>query len=369
MKKFFLSLICITAGLLLGGLILKFAGIDAIEAYKVMWNGAFSRPGYIANIIIRSTPLILTGLSVAFAFRTGLFNIGAEGQFIMGALSAAFFGVMFNFNPWIQIPAVIFFSLIVSGIYGGFAGFLKARFGVHEVISTIMLNWIALYFSNYMVQRVGFHKPGTETSEYINPSTSLTFFEDWKSSDSAIEFFSRHSLLGEFMRPSVNAGILFALVAAIIVWFILKKTTFGFKLKAVGSSIEAARYAGINVNKKMTQSMMISGALSGLAGATHVMGVSKNVAILAAHEGYGFDGIAVSLIGANSPMGSVLAGFFLGGLKYSGQKLQSALEAPSEVIGIMIGAIIFFIAIPIVFEKPLNKLFLKVSKKWSQHHE
>lgn len=362
MKRFLLSALCVIAGLLLGGFILKLSGISALEAYKVMWNGAFSRPSYIAYIIIRSTPLILTGLSVAFAFRTGLFNIGTEGQFVMGALSAAYFGLMFNFNPWIQIPLVITLSLIISGLYGGFAGFLKARFGVHEVISTIMLNWIALYFSNYMVLSEGFHRPGTETSEFINPSSSITLWEDWKISDLGIEWLGQHEFLKEFMRPTVNAGIFFALIAAVIVWIILSKTTFGFKLKAVGLSSEAARYAGINVNKKMTQSMIISGALSGLAGATHVMGVSKNVAILASHEGYGFDGIAVSLIGSNTPIGSVLAGFFLGGLKYSGQKIQSALEAPSEVISIMIGAIIFFIAIPVVFEKIIDQ-FLKLWKR------
>lgn len=366
MKKFLLSILCVISGLLMGGLILKLSGISPLEAYKVMWNGAFSRPGYIAYIIIRSTPLILTGLSVAFAFRTGLFNIGSEGQFVIGALSAAYFGFLFHFSPWIQIPLVILLSLITSGLFGGFAGFLKARFGVHEVISTIMLNWIALYFSNFVVLSEGFHKPGTETSEYISPSTSLTFFEDWKTSDAGLEWLSHHPFLSEFLRPTVNAGIFFALIAAVMIWFILSKTTFGFKLKATGLSPEAARYAGINVNKKTTQAMMISGALSGLAGATHVMGVSKNVAILAAHEGYGFDGIAVSLIGANTPFGSVLAGFFLGGLKYSGQKIQSALEAPSEVISIMIGAIIFFIAIPVIFERSMtffNSLFLKMRGK------
>ena len=356
MKKLLLSILCVVSGLLIGGLVLKLSGISALEAYQVMWKGAFSRPSYIAYIIIRSTPLILTGLSVSFAFKTGLFNIGAEGQFIMGALSAAYFGYIFNFNPWIQIPLVIILALIVSSLFGGFAGFLKARFGVHEVISTIMLNWIALYFSNFIVMSNGFHRPGTETSEFINPSSTLTILEDWKTSDKGFEWLGHHEFLNEFMRPTVNAGIFFALISAIIIWFILKKTTFGFKLKAVGSSPEAARYAGINVNKKMTQSMMISGALSGLAGATHVMGVSKNVAILAGHEGYGFDGIAVSLIGSSTPAGSVIAGFFLGGLKYSGQKIQSALEAPSEVISIMIGAIIFFIAIPVIFEKQIDKI-------------
>jgi simple sugar transport system permease protein len=362
MKKFLFSFLCVLAGLLFGALILKLSSISPIEAYKVMWNGAFSRPSYIAYIIIRSTPLILTGLSVAFAFRTGLFNIGSEGQFIIGALSAAYFGHLFNFNPWIQIPLVLFLSVFFSSFYGGLAGFLKARFGVHEVISTIMLNWIALYFSNYMVLREGFHRPNTETTEFINSSTSITFLENWKSSDAGVEWLSHHPFLSEFMRPSVNAGIFLALFSVLIIWILLTKTTFGFKLKAVGLSPEAARYSGINVHKKMTLSMMIAGGLSGLAGATQVMGFSKNIAILAMHEGYGFDGIAVSLIGSNSPIGSIIAGFFLGALKYSGQKIQSALEAPSEVISIMIGAIIFFVAIPIIFEYPINK----ISKLWEK---
>jgi simple sugar transport system permease protein len=137
----------------------------------------------------------------------------------------------------------------------------------------------------------------------------------------------------------------------LFIWIILNKTTFGFKLKSVGLSPVASRYAGINVERKLTQSMMIAGSLSGLAGALHVMGVSKNVAILAAHEGYGFDGIAVALIGSSTPLGSLFAGLFLGTLKYSGQKIQSALGAPSEVILIMIGTIIFFISIPNFWRK------------------
>jgi simple sugar transport system permease protein len=307
-----------------------------------MWNGAFSKPQYIAYIIIRSTPLILTGLSVSFAFRTGLFNIGSEGQFIIGALTAAFFGVKFAFAPFIQIPLIILLAIFFSSLYGGISGFLKARFGIHEVISSIMLNWIALYYSNYAVMVDGFHRPNTETSEFISPSTSITFFENTKPSTSP---------WSEFFNPPVNAGIFIAIIAVIVIWVILNKTTFGFKLKSVGFSPEASRYAGINIEKKMTQSMMIAGALSGLAGALHVMGVSKNIAILAAHEGYGFDGIAVSLIGSSTPLGTLVAGFFLGTLKYSGQKIQSALGAPSEVILIMIGAIIFFIAIPNLWRK------------------
>lgn len=349
MTKFMISLLSVILGLLVGGLVLKLSGISPVEAYQVMWEGAFSQPNYLAYIIIRSTPLILTGLSVAFAFRTGLFNIGTEGQFIIGALAATYFGFTFDFSPWIQIPLVMILATMVAAFYGGLSGFLKARFGVHEVLSTIMLNWIALYLSNYAVFVPGFRRPDMETSEFIKDSASITLYSDWKVSDIGLEWLSRHEFWQSFMRPPVNAGIFIALIAVIVVWIILSKTTFGYKLKAVGFSPMASEYAGINTKIKVTQSMMIAGALSGLAGATHVMGVSKNIAVLAAHEGYGFDGIAVALIGSNNPFGVLFSGFFLGALKYSGQKLQSTLEAPSEVIGIMIGAIIFFISIPMIF--------------------
>lgn len=359
MKNVIVSLMSVLLGLLVGGIILKLFGISPLEAYGVMWEGSVSRPNYIAYIIIRSTPLILTGLSVAFAFRTGLFNIGAEGQFIMGALAATYFGYHFDFSPWIQIPLVLVLGTLIAALYGGLSGFLKARFGVHEVLSTIMLNWIALYFSNYAVFLPGLRRPDTETTEFIKDSASITLLEKWKVSDAGIAWLSEHEFWQSFMRPPVNAGIFIALIAVIVIWIILSKTTFGYKLKAVGKSPEAALYAGINTKMKITQSMMIAGALSGLAGVTHVMGVSKNVAVLAAHEGYGFDGIAVALIGSSQPFGVLISGFFLGALKYSGQKLQSALEAPSEVIGIMIGAIIFFIAIP--------SLFNFVTKAWRKN--
>ena len=350
MKNFLISILSIVLSFLVGALVLKISGISPIEAYSVMWEGSFSQPNYIAYIIIRSTPLILTGLSVAFAFRTGLFNIGSEGQFIIGALSAAYFGFIFHFSPWIQIPLVMMLATIVAALYGGISGFLKARFGVHEVLSTIMLNWIALYLTNFFVFIEGFRRPDMETTEFIQPSTSITILENWKFSDAGIEWLTMHPLWQSFLRPPVNAGVFVALIAVILVWVILNKTTFGFKLKAVGFSPAASEYAGINTKLKITQSMMIAGALSGLAGATHVMGVSKNIAALATHEGYGFDGIAVSLIGSNHPIGVLFSGFFLGTLKYSGQKIQSSLEAPSEVIGIMIGAIIFFVAIPKIFD-------------------
>ncbi len=354
--KFFTTLLAIIFGFLIGGIVLKFTGHSPVEVFTEMFLGAFSKLNFISTIIVRSTPLIFTGLSVAFAFRTGLFNIGAEGQFIIGALSATYFGIVFNFPSIIQIPLVLILSLFVSGLYGALAGFLKARFGVHEVLTTIMLNWTALYLSNWAVMTDALHRPNMETTEFIHPTTSITILEEWKVSDLGIEFLSNHPNLAQFLRAPVNAGILLSIVAAFIIWLILKKTNFGYELKAVGFNSDAAFYGGINVKKRLTQSMFISGMLAGAAGATHVIGVSKNIAILAAPEGYGFDGVAVSLIGMNHPLGTTIAGLFLGALKYSGQKLQSSLEVPSEVITLMVGVIVLFIALGPFILQLLTKL-------------
>lgn len=363
--KFTNTFIAIILGFVAGALVLFFTNISPIEAYSEMFHGAFSKPNYISTIIVRSTPLIFTGLSVAFAFKTGLFNIGAEGQFIVGSLAAAFLGLKFSLPWYIQIPLVITIAAMAAGAYGGFAGYLKARFGVHEVLATIMFNWIALYFSNWALMGSWMHRPHTETSEFIQPQTSITILEDWKISEAGISFFQDYPMLGQFFRSPVNLGIVIAIISAFCVWFILEKTTFGYELKAVGLNPNAARYGGINVEKRLTHSMFISGALAGLAGATHVMGVSKNVAILAGPEGYGFEGIAVALVALSHPLGVIFSGLFLGALKYTGQKLQSIMEVPSEVITLMIGAIIFFIALEPLISKFVIWLKSKLKKELS----
>lgn len=348
MKKLFLNetlmvtILSVIMGLIAGAVVLALAGYDPFKAYTTMFMGVVSRPKFIAQTIVYSMPVILTGISIAFAFRTGLFNIGAEGQFMIGALTAAVLGYALELPAIIHIPVVILGSALVAGLYGGLAGWLKARFGVHEVISTIMLNWIALYVSNYVVYMPSLKNPGPESTYDIHETARLTI--------DGLKW-----LVGPGVK--VSWGIPLALVVVGIVAYYLFKTVQGFELRAVGFNKEAARYAGINVDACVVKSMAIAGALAGLAGALHVSGVSYHISKLAVSEGYGFNGIAVALIGNNTPIGVVLGGVLFSALNYGGTKMQS-LQVPSEVVSIVIGAIIFFIAISRVFKpllKPLKK--------------
>lgn len=349
-NKLIVTLISIILGLLIGGLVLLIAGFNPIEAYGIMFKGVFGNPKYISWTIIRSTPLILTGISVAFAFRTGLFNIGAEGQFIIGSLVATLVGYFFKLPPIIHPIVAILAGCLAAAFWGGISGLLKSKFGINEVITTIMLNWTALYFSNFVVFLDKFKRHNRDASERILESANINVLGKWKTSEVGKAFLKNNSFFKDFLNPPVNYGFIIAILVAILIWYILKNTTLGYQLRAVGFNKDAAEYGGIDVKKNIIVSMMIAGALSGLAGATQVLGVSKETAILASMEGYGFDGIAVSLIAANNPIACIPAALLFGGLKYGGSKLQSTIGAPPEVINITIGVIVFFIAMPKLIE-------------------
>ncbi|MBN4062660.1 MAG: ABC transporter permease [Alkaliphilus sp.] len=353
------TLISIFIGFLIGSITLAVAGFNPFRAYAIMFSGVFGRLNYIAWVIIRSTPLILTGLSIAFAFKTGLFNIGAEGQFIIGALVAALAGYFIQLPAILHIPVVILLAASAAALWGGIAGYLKAKFGVHEVIATIMLNWIALYLTNFVVTLEAVQRPARPVSHNIQPTASLMFFQQWKVTEEGRAWLLDNFLAREILRTPFNAGILFAVILAVVVWYILKHTTLGYELKAVGLNKHAAEYAGINVQKNIVRAMLISGALAGMAGAFHVLGNTQRVAILAAMEGFGFNGIAVALIGGSTAIGVVFSALLFGALQYGGTKIQLALGAPTEVINIMIGTIVFFIAIP----RLIKILLAKFSKK------
>lgn len=355
------TFIAIFFGFIVSSIILAIAGYDPIDAFSALFNGIFLKPKYISNTIIKATPIIITGLSVAFAFKTGLFNIGAEGQYIVGTIAATIVGIKLDLPAVIQIPVVILAGVIAGALFGGIVGLLKAKFGIHEVITSIMLNWIALYLSNFIVSIDSFHQPDSTSTYMINESSFTSILSNWKTSDAGIEFLLQHKWLSEILlKTDVNIGIIVAIIMAVLVSILLYKSAKGYELRAVGLNKDAAEFAGINVNKNIVQSMLISGALAGLAGALMITGTAPHkLSTMAAFENYGFNGLSVALIAGSSPIGCIFGGLLYGGLLYGGQSVQSAIGAPSEIINIMIGTIVFFIAltkiVPVFAEKLLKR--------------
>ena len=352
-------------GFLIGALVLTVAGYNPIRAYIVLFTSVFSKPKYIIQTIINSTPIILTGISIAFAFKTGLFNIGTEGQFIIGSITAAVLGYVLHLPPIIHVLFVLVVAALAAGIWGGIAGLLKAKFGINEVITTIMLNWIAFYTQNYIVQLESLKKPNAEATYDIQQSASIVILDVWKKSESGRAWLREHLFFNDIFKTKMNWGFLIAILIAIIVSYIIRKTVLGYELRSVGHNRQAAEYAGINVRKSFVTSMMIAGAVAGIAGAIQVLGVSGRISTLSTTEGYGFNGIAVGLIAGGSPMGCILAGLLFSALNYGGGRVQYDLGAPTEIIDIMIGVILLFVAVPKLidlFPNLLNKLPLKKRK-------
>lgn len=360
-KPFTSTVIAIFLGFIVAAIVLSIAKYNPASAFSALFQGVFSKPKYISNTIIKSTPIILTGLSVAFAFKTGLFNIGAEGQYIVGTIAAAMIGIKLNLPAFLEIPIVILAGLIAGGVYGGIVGFLKAKFEIHEVITSIMLNWIALYLCNFIVNLKGFHQPSSTSTYPINKSGFTTILGSWKNTDAGIAALSKNKFLSDVvLKTDLNIGIVVAIIMAVAIWFLLYKTSKGYELRAVGFNKYAAEFAGIDVNKNIIQSMVISGALSGLAGALIITGIQPHcISTLAAFENNGFNGLSVALIAGSSPIGCIFAGLLFGGLIYGGGAIQSTIGAPSEIIDIMIGTIVFFVAltkiVPVLADKLLKR--------------
>ncbi len=358
------TIVAILCGFIIASIILAVAGYNPFEAIAVMFQGIFARPKSVVNVIIKATPIILTGLSVGFAFKTGLFNIGAEGQYIVGTIAATIIGISLNLPPILQIPIVILSGVVAGGIFGGIVGFLKAKFGIHEVITSIMLNWIALYLANFIANAAVFHKPNTTGTYPVNRSSFIKLLYDWKASKEGIAYLRGNSFLSDvLLKTDINFGILVAVALAVFIWFLLYKTTKGFELRAVGFNRNASQFSGINVNKNILQSMLIAGAISGLAGALTITGMAPhNISTISVFENNGFNGLSVALIANSSPIGCIFAGLLFSGLLYGGQSIQSEIGAPSEIINIMIGTIVFFVALTKIVPVLAQKLERKVNK-------
>lgn len=344
-KQITATVIAILLGFVVAMIILAFTGYNPFEAFSILFQGIFSKPKYIANVIIKATPIIITGVSVSFAFKVGLFNIGAEGQYVVGTVVATMVGIVTDLPGVIEYPLIIVSGVAAGALWGAIAGFLKAKYEIHEVIIGIMLNWIAFYFCNFIVSTNYFHQPNSTATKEIS-SKGFDIVYAWKKSDAGKDFLKQNDVLKELIyKTDMNFGIIFAIIIAIIVAIVLKKTCKGYELRAVGFNKHAAEFAGINVRKNILHAMLIAGALSGLAGALMVTGVSHKVSTLGTFENFGFNGLSVALIAGNSPVGCIFAGLLFAGLIYGGGSIQSEIGAPSEIINIMIGTIVFFIAL------------------------
>ncbi len=339
-NKILFTIISILLGLIVGAIVLLISGYNPLEAYKALIEGVSKSPRNVGWAIVNSTPIILTGLGVCFAFKTGLFNMGAEGQFIIGSIVGYLIGYALPLPIVIHPIVAILLAMLAGALYGALAGFIKSKFGIHEVISTIMLNWIAFYFSNFVAYK--YLKPNSMATFDVNDTAKITLVNK-KAAKNMGPFFSK------FFKAPIHWGIILAIVAVIIVWYILNKTVLGYELKAVGLNREASEYGGINAGKKIVQSMTISGAICALAGATQILGFTYSISVTSAMDNYGFDGLAVSLLASNNPIGVIFSGLFFGSLKYAGSNLQRVLGVPSELINIIIGTIILFTAVPLIF--------------------
>ena len=336
-NRFIHILLSILLGFLVGAIFLAIMGLSVGEAYGRLITSVTSLKGF-SYVIVYSIPYIVVGLSVAFSFKTGVFNIGAEGQFVMGSMAAAVVGILAGGLPKIVLIPLCFLTAMLAGaIWGVIVGVLKTKWGINEVLSMIMFNWVAFYLSNFIAGIPAIHSDGTaEATKNISDNASTLLSKD---------LINRLGLC-----PTANWGILVAIAVTVLVWFIIEKTTLGYELKAVGSNKFAAEYGGINVNRSILTALAISGALAGLGGSLQLMGMGSRISVFSSQEGFGFAGIVVALIGCSNPFGVLIAGIFYGALTFGGSKLN-LVGAPTQLINVIVGTVVFFIAISIIFTR------------------
>lgn len=335
------SLSAVFLGIIAGCIFILCIGKNPFAGFERILFGALSNTRRIGNTLGMSTQLILIGLSVAFAFKTGLFNIGASGQMLIGGITGS---ILAYYMPMtmprlIYLPLIIFASMLAGAFWGFLSGFLKAKFNVHEVVSTIMLNWIAYWIVYDFIPRFIIDPAISVKSKPIE--TVHTLRADWLTN---LTSFS-----------TLNYGFFLAIIMCLVVWFILQKTTLGFNLKAVGANRFCAEYAGIKVDRSIMISMAIAGALASLAGLTYYCGYS-NIMEMGKMPNEGYDGIAVALLGNCSPAGIFFSAVFFGILKM-GRGSLAATGIPTEIADTIIATIIYFTATNVILAVFWNRIF------------
>ena len=340
---FISSLAAIVCGLIFGFIILCISNpTEAVAGFGTILTGSITHGMKgIGQVLYYATPLILCGLSVGFAFKTGLFNIGGSGQFLMGAFGGVLVGLTCKQLGPVQWVVALLFATLLGAIWGAIPGALKAYFNVNEVITCIMLNYIALFWVNMTIKgnKVLFNNLRNESADIPKAAT-----------------IPKLGLDKIFAGSSVNSGIIIAILVAILLYIILEKTTFGYELKACGLNKIASRYAGINENRSIVYSMVIAGAIAGLAGGIMLLsGTGRHIEIKDVIPSEGFNGISVALLGVSNPIGIIFSGLFIAYLTAGGFYLQ-LFHFSKEIIDIIIAIIIYFSAFALIIKTILTKI-------------
>ncbi len=336
-QKIGAPLISAALAVVVGSFIIWASGYDPRAAFIALWEGSFGSPKAIGDTLLKATPLILTGLAVAYGFRAGLFNIGAEGQLFLGGLAATWLGLSLAGLPWfLLIPLMLLASMLAGAAWAFVPAILKARIGAHEVITTMMFTYIGRYLVSYLV--IGPLKaPGQipQTAE-LPGAGQLSRIQ---------ALFSEATLASfEFLKLGRgHLGIVVAVIAAVLVWFVLKHTTLGYENRAVGFNPWASQTAGISVQSTTVKALCISGGLAGLAGSTEVMGVHHRL-FDQFSSGFGFTGIAVALLAKNHPIGVIPAALLFGALAAGAGRMQFQADVPQKIVLIIQALVIFFVA-------------------------
>jgi len=341
------SVIAGLIGIAIGAVIMLVYGYDPVAAYISLFRGSFGSIYSWAESLANATPLILTALTFAVAMRGGLFNIGAEGQLYIGALAAVAVSLIHLPYP-LHVVVALLAAMLAGMIWSLPVAFLKLGRGVHEVISTIMFNWIAHFFAFYLIANV------------------LT---DPKRGEKTISIAETSRLARVLPDASLNFGLLVAVISAVVVLFLLWRTTGGFELRVSGFNPDAARYAGISRRRQILTVFLIGGATAGLAGAVQVMGRPPTYALMSGLPQFvnlGFDGIGVAMIGRNHPIGIIFAAIFFGGLLVGGRIMQFSPGVPQEMVRVVEGVIILALAVP-ELKRILVRIGLRLKRRRQSH--
>lgn len=327
-----LPVIATLAALAVGAIMLLLLRVNPIEAYRALWEGAFGSTNALAETLVKATPLLLVGLGICISFRGDVINIGGEGQMIVGAILGTLVGITFTEWPgWVVVPLAMLTGFIGGAIWGGIPGFLKAYFKVNEILSTVMMNAIAVQLMNFLLR-----------GPMIDPA-QLELASKIPQTERLIDAFR----LPRWVPTRLHLGALIAVILAVLVYILLWRTTIGYRIRAVGQNPHASKYAGIKVKNYVVLALLLSGAFAGLAGVTQVFGVNYRMITDGSASGFtgaaGFNGIVAALFGQLHPLGTIPASVLFGALLVGANKMQRVVQVPSALVTALNGLVVVFV--------------------------